>query len=83
MNSNDAPIGKKDRDPNEPPSLSDSLETEISDLQHELRRVRDGLERKGGSSHELENTAVQLSQNIRQCERDLAEIARFPVDKSK
>ncbi len=82
MNSNDVPIGTKGRGPNEPSSLSDSLEAEINDLQHELRRVRDGLERMGGSSHELENSAVQLSRNIRQCEKELAEIARVPADNS-
>ena len=54
-------------------SVSDSLAAEINALHHELRRVRDGLERAGGSSHELEQRARQLSDNIRLCEEELAE----------
>ena len=57
----------------EPGSVSDSLAAEINALHHELRRVRDGLERAGGSSHELEQRARQLSENIRLCEAELAE----------
>jgi len=56
---------------NRPGSLRDSLASEINALHHELRRVRDGLER-GGSSHELEQRAIQLSNNIRLCEAELA-----------
>ncbi len=57
-------------------SVSDSLAAEINALHHELRRVRDGLERAGGSSHELERRARQLSNNIRLCEEELVEISK-------
>jgi hypothetical protein len=60
----------------EPGSVSESLVAEINALQHELRRVRDGLERAGGSSHELERRARQLSNNIRLCEEELVEIRK-------
>ncbi len=56
-----------------PESVNDLLAVEINALHHELRRVRDGLERAGGSSHELEQRARQLSNNIRLCEEELAE----------
>ncbi len=56
-----------------PGSVSDSLAAEINALHHELRRVRDGLERAGCSSPELEQRARQLSNNIRLCEAELAE----------
>ncbi len=52
-------------------SLGDSLMAEINALQHELRRITDGLERAGGSSHELEASARQLSKNIHRCEDEL------------
>jgi len=54
-----------------PGSASDSLAAEINALHHELRRVRDGLERAGGSSHDLEQRARQLLNNIRLCEEEL------------
>ena len=54
-------------------SLSDSLAAEINALHHELRRVRDGLERAGGSSHELQQRARQLSNSICLCEEELVE----------
>ena len=57
----------------EPGSVSDSLAAEINALHHELRRVRDDLERAGGSSLELEQRTRQLSNNIRLCEEELAE----------
>ena len=60
----------------QPGSVSNSLAAEINALHHELRRVRDGLERAGGSSHELEQRARQLSNNIRLCEAELAEIRK-------
>ena len=63
---------KNDSDPGELESLGDSLVTEINALQHELRRIRDSLERVGGSSYELEASARQLSKNIRRCEDELA-----------
>ena len=52
-------------------SLGHSLMAEINALQHELRRIREGLERVGGSSHELEASARQLSKNIHRCEDEL------------
>ncbi len=57
-------------------SVSESLAAEINELHHELRRVRDGLERAGGSSLELEQRARQLSNNIRLCEEELEEIRK-------
>ena len=45
------------------------LKREIAALEHELRRVRDGLERN--PSHELERRARQLVDNIELCRRDL------------
>lgn len=44
---------------------------ELNALQHELRRVKDALERVGGSSHDLEKRARQLSENIQLSENDL------------
>ena len=55
----------------EPQAHSDRLRSEINALQHELRRVRDGLERAGGVLPELEQRANQLSKNIELCEKDL------------
>lgn len=52
-------------------SLSDEteLQREIAALEHELRRVRDGLERN--PSHALEQRARQLRDNIEVCKREL------------
>ena len=55
----------------EPQAHSDRLRSEINALQHELRRVRDDLERAGGVSPELEKRANQLSRNIELCEKDI------------
>jgi len=65
------PTKINDSNPGELESLGDSLVAEINALQHELRRVKDALERVGGSSHELEKTARQLSKNIQLSESDL------------
>lgn len=46
-----------------------SLRQEIAQLEHELRRVQDGLER--GRSQQLERRARQLRDNIALCEREL------------
>lgn len=46
-----------------------ALRQEIAQLEHELRRVQDGLER--GRSPELECRAQQLRDNIALCEREL------------
>ena len=65
------PTKINESDPGELESLGDSLVAEINALQHELRRVKDALERVGGSSHELEKAARQLSKNIQLSESDL------------
>lgn len=49
----------------------EALRREIAQLEHELRRVRDGLERN--PSHALEKRARQLRDNIALCKRDLAQ----------
>ena len=46
-----------------------ALQQEIAALEHELRRVRDGMERS--PSHELERRARQLKDNIALCRREL------------
>ena len=38
----------------------DTLEEEVSQLRHELRRVRDGVERMSGIPHVLQQQASQL-----------------------
>jgi hypothetical protein len=48
------------------------LKREIAALEHELRRVRDGIERN--PSHALEQRARQLRDNIALCKRDLARL---------
>ena len=45
------------------------LRQEIAALEHELRRVRDGLERN--PSHALEAEAQRLLDNIALCRREL------------
>jgi len=52
-------------------SAQRQLRQELAALQHELRRVRDGLERNPTRS--LEQRARQLRDNIALCERDLAQ----------
>lgn len=49
--------------------VEQSLRQELAALQHELRRVNDGLER--GRCRELEQRARRLRENIALCERDL------------
>ncbi len=48
-----------------------ALAGELENLRHELRRVKDGLERCGGRDHRLEKKARLLAENISICERDL------------
>ncbi len=48
-----------------------SLEQEMHNLHHELRRVSDGIEREGGVRHLLEQQARRLKDNINLCEDDL------------
>jgi len=57
------------RDSGSASEAADSLRREIAQLEHELRRVRDGLERN--PSHALEQRARQLRDNIALCERQL------------
>lgn len=47
-----------------------SLLSEIAALEHELRRVKDGLERN--PTRALQQRARQLRDNIELCERELA-----------
>jgi len=55
---------------NELDSTEASLRQALAQLHHELRHVRDGLERNGVSA-ELEKREKQLSANIRLCEIEL------------
>ena len=48
-----------------------ALAGEVEQLRHELRRVRDGLERAGGRDRLLEAKVGQLMENIRFCEEQL------------
>lgn len=50
-------------------SQVDSLRRELAALEHELRRVGDGLERN--PSHALERRARELRDSIALCQRDL------------
>ena len=50
-------------------STEKQLRQEIAALEHELRRVRDALERS--PSHPLEQRARQLGDNIALCRREL------------
>ena len=50
-------------------SVEQQLKQELAALEHELRRVRDGLERN--RSQDLELRARQLIDNLAICERDL------------
>jgi hypothetical protein len=71
MNSDNHPDKNSPADLGQLQTLEEKLASEINHLHHELRRVRDGLERVGGASHELEKTALRLSDNIKMCENDL------------
>ena len=53
-------------------SVEQQLKQELAALRHELRRVNDGLERD--RSHDLEQRARQLSDNIAICEGELRQI---------
>ena len=52
------------------PANTEALRREIGHLQHELRRVQDGLERN--PTRELQARARQLRDNIALCEHELA-----------
>ena len=71
MNPSDILNKKDDGDQTGLQSVRDSLVAELNALQHELRRVKDALERVGGASHDLERRALQLSENIQLSENDL------------
>jgi len=76
MNPGDILSKKNHSGQSAPQSVRDSLVAEINALQHELRRVKDALERVGGSSHDLEKKARQLSKNIQLSESDLKKLQR-------
>jgi hypothetical protein len=48
-----------------------NLAMEIDNLQHELRRVSDGLERGNGAGRELELKSIRLKESIELCRKDL------------
>ena len=50
-------------------SAKKQLQQELAALQHELRRVSDGLERN--QTHALQRRARQLRESIALCQRDL------------
>ena len=56
-------------------SVEQQLKQELAALQHELRRVNDGLERN--RSHELERRARQLCDNIAVCEHELMQSSDY------
>ena len=65
-------------DPNNPVQNLEQLQTiemnlamEIDNLQHELRRVSDGMERGSRAGRELQQRALQLNKSIELCNRDL------------
>jgi len=70
MNAADRPVKNISAELAQLQTVAQKLSSEINQLHHELRRVRDGLERAGGSGHELEKNARQLSANIELCEKD-------------
>ena len=57
-------------------SAEENLKQELSQLHHELQRIGDGLERNR-ASHELEQRAKQLAENIELCEADLKQIHKL------
>lgn len=52
------------------------IRRELAALQHELRRVSDGLERN--PTHALQQRARQLRENIKLCETDLERLRLNP-----
>ena len=80
MNSIDQHPNKNSAKSTEQRTLRERLQSEINLLHHELRRVRDGLERAGGVSGELEQRVKQLSENIELCEKELMQIQRCLTD---
>ena len=60
-----------------------SLQQEMHQLQHELRRVKDGIERKAGVGHSLEQKKTQLEKNIKLCENELKQNLKQQASVSK
>ena len=60
-----------------------SLEQDMHQLQHELRRVKDGIEREGGVGHSLEQRVAQLEDNIKLCDNELKQNLKQQVGVSK
>jgi hypothetical protein len=60
--------------------IEQALGQELAALRHELRRVRDALERN--RTHELEQRARQLGENIALCERELKSALQSAGDKT-
>ncbi len=56
-----------------------ALRQELAALEHELRRVRDALERN--RTHELEQRARQLGENISLCKSELASALQSSGDR--
>ncbi len=61
-------------------SAEKQLRREIAQLEHELRRVRDGLERN--PSHPLERRARQLRENIELYRRQLETVLSSAANRS-
>lgn len=59
-------------------SAEQQLKQELAALRHELRRVRDGLERN--RTRDMEQRARQLRVSIELCERDLEQILSLAED---
>lgn len=60
-------------------SVEQQLKQELAALRHELRRVRDSLERS--RTRELEQRAGQLRASIELCERDLKRLTETTEDR--
>jgi lipid II:glycine glycyltransferase (peptidoglycan interpeptide bridge formation enzyme) len=60
--------------------VEQALRQELAALEHELRRVRDALERN--RTHELEQRARQLRENITLCESELASALQSDSDRA-
>ncbi len=60
--------------------IEQPLRQELAALQHELRRVRDGLERN--RTHELEQRERQLCENIALCEHELKSALQSARDRA-
>ena len=52
-------------------------------LQHELRQVKDGIEREGGVGYGLEQRVAQLEDDIKLCDNELKQNLKQQVGASK